>query len=123
MADFAISLLAIADVCIHLPLMIKATELLQIARRAGVSVTVHCGCDGICINGQQVDGGRYSMEVPTGVPTDLLIALVGCRLELELLLTAVGWWSCGCEQRMLEDEIDEVDRDDPRRALFASYDN
>jgi hypothetical protein len=70
----------------------QAIAALEAARKAGVSVTVDCQCDGIFIDGHHSDNGT-----PTHVPAEIRAALIEHAGELEALLKAAGWWSCGCQ--------------------------
>jgi hypothetical protein len=91
----------------------SAIAALEAARKASVSVTVNCQCDGIVIDGHQfipnpfvIDDGHGGRQprpagffngTPTHVPATILAALIEHAGELEPLLKAAGWWSCGCK--------------------------
>jgi hypothetical protein len=80
-------------------------ELLQLANAAGISVTVDCQCPGIFIDGRHEDEER-----PAHIPADLWAALTGRSGELVLLLEQAGWWSCGCEHEVEEEDLYDPDR-------------
>jgi len=81
---------------------------LDLARKAGVSVTVDCQCDGIFIDGRYQyspgEGFISDAGAPTHIAPDVLAALLEHARELEPMLKAAGWWSCGCERPVDEDE-------------------
>ena len=86
-------------------------------------MTVDCQCAGdIFIDGHQFALEPYNLDLgngvierrpagfscngaPTHVPPEVLAAIIEHARELEPLLKAAGWWSCGCEER--EDVLDE----------------
>jgi len=91
----------------------SAIATLEAARKAGVSVTVDCQCDGFFIDGRQFSPKPYILVyghgghqhrpagfvngTPTHVPATILAALIEHAGELEPLLKMAGWWSCGCK--------------------------
>ena len=70
----------------------QAIAALEAARKAGVSVTVDCQCVGIFIDGYHSDNGT-----PRHVSPEISRALIAHAGELEALLKAAKWWSCGCK--------------------------
>jgi len=91
----------------------QAIAALEAARKAGVEVTVDCQCGGIFIDGHQFSprpyilddghGGRqhrpaeFCNGTPKHVSVTILAALIAHAGEIEVLLKAAGWWSCGCK--------------------------
>jgi hypothetical protein len=77
----------------------QAIAALEAARKAGVEVTVDCQCPGIFIDGHQycAEGFVSANGAPTHVPITILAALITRAGEIEPLLKAAGWWSCGCQ--------------------------
>ena len=76
-----------------------APAALEAARKAGVEVTVDCQCPGIFIDGHQYCAGGFvsANGAPTHVPITILAALITRAGEIEPLLKAAEWWSCGCK--------------------------
>ena len=76
----------------------QAIAALEAARKAGVSVTVDCQCGGIFIDRHQFVAAGFYNGTPTHVPPEILRALIEHAGEIEALLKAAGWWSCGCQE-------------------------
>jgi len=83
----------------RLPARSPAIAALEAARKAGVEVTVDCQCPGIFIDGHQyyAEGFVSANGAPTHVPITILAALITRAGEIEPLLKAAEWWSCGCK--------------------------
>ena len=83
----------------RLPARSSALAALEAARKAGVEVTVACHCPGIFIDGHQycAEGFVSANGAPTHVPITILAALITRAGEIEPLLKAAEWWSCGCK--------------------------
>jgi hypothetical protein len=83
----------------RVPVRSPAIAALEAARKAGVEVTANCQCPGIFIDGHQycAEGFVSANGAPTHVSVTILAALITHAVEIEALLKAAGWWSCGCK--------------------------
>jgi hypothetical protein len=95
----AVEIVEVADEYLNFASASSPTTVLKAARKAGVSVTVNCGCPGIFIDGCQYLEGQFYAGEPTHVPAEILAALIELADELEPLLRASRWWSCACHER------------------------